>query len=144
MTSTVHHSAPRWLRLTAWAGVLIWVVAICFLSSMSGTELERLSHFKLWDKAEHFIAFAAGAGNLALVLRWSTPWTPARVALVAIIAVASFGAVDEIHQLFTPGRSGGDPFDWLADTLGAAAGAGSTLLIHARRQHSRLLAAAGA
>ncbi len=97
----------------------------------------------MWDKAEHFLAFAAGAANLALVVRWSTAWPPARVALVAILAIAFFGAIDEIHQLFTPGRSGGDPFDWIADTLGAAAGAGATLLFHVRRSHSRVLAPAG-
>jgi len=135
--------APRWLCALAWLSVVVWLGAICFSSSLPGSTLQRLSRFMFWDKAQHFLAFALGAANLALVLRWSTPWPPARVALFTIIAVATFGAIDEIHQLFTPGRSGGDAFDWLADILGAAAGAGSTLLLHARRRSSpRLLAPA--
>jgi VanZ family protein len=39
-----------------------------------------------------------------------------------ILLFALIGALDEYHQTFTPGRSGNDPFDWLADLLGAAAG----------------------
>ena len=39
------------------------------------------------------------------------------------------GRLDEYHQTFTPGRSGNDYGDWLADTLGAAAGAFFVLLI---------------
>ncbi len=144
MSPTAPRIVPPWLRFVGWAGVVIWLGAICFASSLPGSELQRLSRFMFWDKAQHFLAFAVGAGNLALVLRWSTPWPPARVALFTIIAVISFGAVDEIHQLFTPGRSGADAFDWLADALGAATGAGSTLLIHARRQTPRLLAPARA
>ena len=30
--------------------------------------------------------------------------------------------LDEFHQLFTPGRSGGDVGDWIADTFGAFCG----------------------
>ena len=136
MSSPASRFAPRWLRTLAWLGVFVWLGAICFSSSLPGSELQRLAHFMFWDKAQHFLAFAIGSANLALVLRWSTPWPPARVALFTILAVATFGAVDEIHQLFTPGRSGGDAFDWLADAFGAAAGAGSTLFIHARRRPS--------
>ena len=40
---------------------------------------------------------------------------------VAVISV--FGMLDEYHQLFTPGRSGGDVGDWTADTFGAFCGA---------------------
>ena len=39
---------------------------------------------------------------------------------VALISV--FGMLDEFHQLFTPGRSGGDVGDWIADTFGAFCG----------------------
>jgi hypothetical protein len=36
----------------------------------------------------------------------------------AVVIVSLFGAIDEVHQHFTPGRSM-DIFDWSADTLGA-------------------------
>jgi VanZ family protein len=42
--------------------------------------------------------------------------------LITIVAISAFGALDEYHQLSTPGRSGGDLGDWTADTLGAMVG----------------------
>jgi VanZ family protein len=109
---------------------------------MSPNELRQISAVEFWDKAEHFTAFALGAMNLALALRWTTLWPPARVALVAIATISTFGAIDETHQLFTPGRSGGDVFDWTADTLGAAAGTWAILLFYGRSTRARLLAPA--
>ena len=52
--------------------------------------------------------------------------------MLAIAAVAAFGAFDETRQLLTPGRTGGDLYDWIADFLGAVAGALSTLTTHVR------------
>jgi VanZ family protein len=143
MTNPPPRSTPRWLRQLAWIGVAIWAGTITVFSSMRPDQLEKLSSLEFWDKAEHFFAFAAGAANLALALRWGTLWTAARIALFTIVAISLFGAVDEVHQLFTPGRSGGDILDWTADTLGAAAGVWATLLIYARHARSCLLAAAG-
>jgi VanZ family protein len=42
-------------------------------------------------------------------------------AVAALVAVALFGALDEWHQQFIPGRSQ-DTADWLADTLGGGTG----------------------
>ena len=42
--------------------------------------------------------------------------------ILPILVFAILGALDEYHQTFTPGRSGNDPFDWLADVLGASTG----------------------
>ena len=69
------------------------------------------------------------AGHLAMygVLGWLTmraalaPGQRRRVALVALVAISSFGALDEWHQQFVPGRSQ-DRADWLADTVGAGLG----------------------
>ena len=99
---------------------------------MTPSELDKIAAFEMWDKAEHFIAFGAGAVNLALALCWSTAWSWKRLAVFAIIAISVFGAVDEIHQLFTDKRSGADVFDWTADTLGALTGALLTVLVYAR------------
>ena len=67
------------------------------------------------DKVVHFFVYGALA-TLVLRVPWVTrhPW---RVFL-AIAAASLFGASDEWHQSFTPGRQA-DVFDWLADTLGA-------------------------
>ena len=45
----------------------------------------------------------------------------ARVALVALIITIGYGAFDEIHQWFVPGRSA-ELADWYADSIGAFAG----------------------
>jgi len=54
--------------------------------------------------------------------------------LLPFIVFCVIGALDEYHQTFTPGRSGNDPFDWLADILGALSG-----IAIANRFHPRLL-----
>ena len=41
-----------------------------------------------------------------------------RAGLRAVVLVSLFGASDEVHQYFTPGRSM-EFADWVADTLGA-------------------------
>ncbi len=128
----MNRTAPQWLRVLACWGVGIWVTTITVLSSMTPSQLLEIAPFELWDKAEHFLAFGAGAVNLALALCWSTAWPWKRVVVFTIIAISIFGAVDEIHQLFTPNRSGADPYDWTADTLGALTGALLTALVYAR------------
>ena len=143
MTFTPPLSVPRWLRTLAWIGVGVWAGTITVLSSMRPDQLASLSSIIFWDKAEHFLAFAVGTANLALVLRWSRAWPAARIALVSIVAISIFAALDEIHQLFTPGRSGADVFDWIADTLGAASGAWAILMIYARPSRPPLHAPAG-
>lgn len=45
-----------------------------------------------------------------------------RAAFIAIAIAVGFGAADEWHQGFIPGRSA-DPADWRADSMGAAGGA---------------------
>lgn len=65
------------------------------------------------DKVVHFAIY----GLLAtLVCRLGTGW---RAAVWAFLATAAFGATDEWHQSFIPGRST-ELADWLADVLGAA------------------------
>ena len=125
---------PRWLRLGSWFAVTVWALTIIALSSMSGRTHRGDHVFRLWDKAAHFAAFAVGGVLLALALRWSTEWDWPRIVLVSIGAVSFFGAADEWHQLYTPKRSGADVRDWLADTLGAVAGAAATSRIYAQYQ----------
>ena len=42
--------------------------------------------------------------------------------LLAVVLASGYGATDEFHQRFVHGRSP-DVHDWIADTLGALAGA---------------------
>jgi VanZ family protein len=100
---------------------------------LSGDDLERLG-FDFWDKAAHFAAFAAGSVLLVAALALTTKWSWRRIAWLAVIVIALFGATDEWHQLYTPKRSGADLYDWIADFFGAGTGACAALLIHARYQ----------
>ena len=43
------------------------------------------------------------------------------IIVLAIVLASAYGATDEFHQLFVPGRSC-DPADWLVDTIAATIG----------------------
>ncbi len=117
-----------WLAVFAWAGTIFW------FSSQSGAEIERMNFLELWDKAAHFTIFAVGGVPMVLALRWSFGWPPRTLFIVAVLSLSLYGAVDELHQLTTPGRSAADVADWIADTLGSIAGSLATLFIHARNK----------
>ena len=87
-----------------------------------------------FDKVEHFGYFFGGAGLLSAYL-FSVRPSAAQWRMIifwAIVVMAIIGRLDEYHQGFVPGRSGNDNFDWLADCLGAAAGAFLFKAIHRR------------
>lgn len=125
---------PACLCRVAWLAVFAWAATIYWFSSQSGADIEKINLLDLWDKAAHFVAFAGGGVPMVLALRWSFGWSPKKVLIVSALLLSCYGAADEFHQLYTPGRSGADPFDWVADTLGAFAGSLLTLSIHARSQ----------
>ena len=108
----------------AWVG---WFITLCILSSMShpGPKIDVIG----FDKVEHAVYFAIGGTLLllAMILRIKnaraalaeTPWL--RLALPIFLVGAVVGWLDEWHQSFTPGRSGLDLYDWLADVTGSLA-----------------------
>lgn len=120
------------LSLALWAALACWAGGILWLSSMTPKELPEAA-FLFSDKFNHFVAFAVGGWLAASALRLSGPPSPvAGKIIIAIVLVAAFGAFDEALQKFTPGRTGGDLYDWIADVLGAIAGALLTLPTHGR------------
>jgi len=69
----------------------------------------------MWDKIAHAIAF--GSFSLTVGL-WFHPMKFRLIEIaVAIGAVALYGAIDEFHQYFVPGRTTSLK-DWLADVIG--------------------------
>jgi VanZ family protein len=101
----------RWLPPLLWAGVIF------FATSMpSDLVPQQVSTF---DKAAHFSMYAVLAGLLTRHLtELTTRW---RATMTAILIAVAFGAVDEWHQQYIPGRSK-ELADWQADSLGAATG----------------------
>ena len=120
----------RRLATVLWVAWLCWAVSMLWLSSLPPTELPQAA-FLFSDKAEHLIAYAVGGWLAATAIRASRRTATATGWFVpAVLLVAAFGALDEAVQTFTPGRTGGDLYDWIADLLGALAGALVSLLVH--------------
>jgi len=92
------------------AAALCYMAAIFALSSLPGSEVGLPSP---WDKLAHLVEYAL----LGFLLGRGT----GRAALAFAVA-ALYGATDELHQAFVPGREA-SLFDWFADALGAALGA---------------------
>jgi hypothetical protein len=112
-------------RVEKFLPLVMWMLTITWLSSQSSTRLPSgawMGH----DKLLHGAAYAAG-GALAFLA------VPEVIAAVGI--VSAFGAADEWHQSYTPGRSP-DVRDWMADTVGAIVGAGAGWWLFRRRKSS--------
>lgn len=122
----------RIMAVLLWSALLMWAATMLWLSSLTRQELPEAA-FLFSDKFNHFVAFAVGGWLAASALRLAGGHlqVAGRLAL-AIALTAAFGAVDEALQTFTPGRTGGDLYDWIADFLGAIAGALLTFVTHAR------------
>jgi VanZ family protein len=85
----------------------------------------------LQDKLLHGLAYTV-LGAL-LVPGFRGAGCSAGCALLLAVALASiYGATDEFHQSFVPGRNA-DVLDWVADSLGAALGGAAASTLALRR-----------
>jgi VanZ family protein len=89
------------------------------------------------DKSQHFLAYAGlGLVTLRATSGGTLAGLAAGSALRALVIATFYGATDEFHQSFVPGRTE-DLFDLRADALGAAAAIGvawlSGILLRSRR-----------
>lgn len=113
------------------AAFVIWFLSLWILSSFAlpGDLNAPIDNF---DKIAHFGFFFGGSGLLCAYLYRRNPDQPnwPKLILTAILVIALIGVLDEFHQSFTPERSGNDPFDLLADVLGATVGALTFKRIH--------------
>lgn len=87
-------------------------------SSVPGSQIPAA----IWDKLAHLLVYAALGAFYMLPLSGGrlTGITPATGG-AAIVLAFFYGLSDEVHQMFTPGRSP-DILDVVADTAGAALG----------------------
>jgi VanZ family protein len=123
-------SRSRAGRLRLWLPVVIYAAAIFVVSSLP----QPPAVGGVSDKWGHGAAYA----GLALVIlralagaQWSGV-TRGR-AVVALALAASYGASDEWHQAFVPGRSP-DVHDLVADGIGAAAAVGAAWVFAVLRE----------
>lgn len=105
-----------------WAIVAAYMAALFIASSGPGAPLPPGRN---WDKVLHAGAYAVLAALAAWALTRGRLRSATRKALMtaSLIAIA-YGASDEWHQAFVPGRES-DVMDLLADALGALAAAGA-------------------
>jgi VanZ family protein len=117
--------ARRWVPALACAGVILVLTSIPNPGTLDMLTVRHL------DKVVHF-AMYGGLGFLlarALLADGGT----ARALLVACALGIAFGAADEWHQQFVPGRST-EVADLGADALGCLTGAAVAALAFARRR----------
>jgi VanZ family protein len=102
---------------------VLWIVALYILSSIPKGLPPSIPMIIHPDKIVHFAYFFAGAFCLTIytLLKQSRFSHQQRLFGLLILFVV-IGAADEFHQSFTPGRSGNDPWDLLADVIGASIG----------------------
>ncbi len=115
---------------SGWAAVVVWGAIQLTLTSLPGAAIPvGVNH--PWDWVGHFGLYA-GLGALLARVGALREWPPRRLVLVAVILSVA-AALDEVHQLFIPGRDM-EFGDWAFDTLGAITG----LVVGAYLMKSRL------
>jgi VanZ family protein len=103
-----------------WAAVLFWESSRANPFPFLPEGL--LSH----DKLLHAGAYAVLGALVAAAFRaWGLG--AGRAVSLAMLVAAAYGATDEWHQAYVPGRDA-DPLDWTADAAGAALGAAAAAL----------------
>ncbi len=107
--------------------LIVYWITLFILTTIPADNVPRL--FENQDKYEHFIAYCGLAILLSLTLYFqrSSILISSKAFLFALLFILAYGAVDELHQLFVPGRYC-DFYDWLADSSGGILGIGIVFL----------------
>ncbi|MBA7564097.1 hypothetical protein ES708_05759 [subsurface metagenome] len=84
------------------------------MSSIPGSELPELP-FWSFDKLIHMIEF--GLLGILVYRAFRYPKPRQHPYLLTLLITIPYAALDEIHQIFVPGRFS-DPFDFVMDTVG--------------------------
>jgi VanZ family protein len=118
------------------AGPAIGWAALIFVASAQSRLPVGLPPFPHADKLFHAVAYAVLA---ALLARWrlSAGDRGRRALGIAVLLASLYGASDEWHQSFVPGRDP-DPRDWAADTAGAVLGAALAIGLPRRRSRASI------
>lgn len=113
-------------RFGRWLPPAIWAGAIFVASSVPGSGLPKSAVFS-HDKIIHALVFAVLGALCARA---------ARRAWIGALVATAYGALDELHQRYAPGRFS-DGNDLLADAVGALVGAvGAMVFMWVRRRRA--------
>jgi VanZ family protein len=111
----------RGRALALWGPVVAYMALIFAISAQPQPPLPS----QLSDKQGHSLGYMGLAITVGRALAGGlAAGTSLRTAVAAWAIASGYGATDEWHQSFVPGRSA-DVNDWLADTTGALIGAGA-------------------
>lgn len=104
----------------SWRSVAAWAVLILVATTLPLTAVVRRTPVVWLDKLVHGVLYLVlgwlvGAAVCAMGRRNAGAW------LVALLALSAFAALDEVHQLWLPGRVA-SLGDWAADVVGATLG----------------------
>jgi VanZ family protein len=104
-----------WLPVVVWMGVIFAGSSISKVPQVGDETLDGLAH-----RVAHVLEFAALG---ALLLRATSNSKPVskREIVITLIVIGLYGASDEFHQRFTPGRSS-EGISVLFDVAGGAIG----------------------
>ena len=114
-----------WMALLAYCGLIFW------LSHQESLPVPAVFEFQ--DKLLHFGAYCVMAGLSWRAFRHLN-LTNRQLAMLSIVFCSLYGISDEWHQSFVPGRST-SAWDWLADSLGAAAAAVFLFKLSLKQHH---------
>jgi VanZ family protein len=128
--------AIRVAALVAWMSLLFYWSSQSTLPVIDQPEVASALH-----GVQHRIAHVFAYGLLGLLAYCALEGAPRRV-LLAVLLSSAYGATDEFHQSFTPGRRAAAD-DWLLDTISAALVLYLWLRITASDSWSRLIASRG-
>lgn len=101
-----------------WLPALVWAAFIFYVSTKTSDELPSID-LPFLDKIVHFVLFGIQGAAVFAGFRFASGLRFWPSALLGCALASLYGATDEIHQFFTPGRAS-DLRDWIADTLGAS------------------------
>lgn len=112
----------RWLPPLLWAGVILFGTSLPQEAvPVQTSKIDKLLHFSIYT----VFSFLLTRQILDITTRW-------RAAAIAVGVAMVFGALDEWHQRFIPGRST-EFADWQADSVGALVGALACVAVLRRR-----------
>lgn len=115
-------NARRWLPPLLWAGVILFGTSLPQEAVPVQTAgIDKVLHFSIYTVFSYLLTRQISD----ITTRW-------RAAAAAVVFAMVFGAIDEWHQRFIPGRST-EFADWRADTIGAVVGALACVAIRHRR-----------